>query len=247
MRYFLDISYNGTAYHGWQEQNNAISVQEVLNNALSLVLRQEIKCVASGRTDAGVHALQQIAHFDVDKALDQAEFRYKLNAVLPDDIAVNESHLVSNEAHARFDAEKRSYRYFIHPQKSPFKKETSYFFPHQIDLESIAIGCEIFEQWVDFESFSKVRTDVNHFDCQIFEARWLEENGGYVFYVSANRFLRGMVRAMVGTLLDIGTGKIMPSQLTTILEEKDRKSAGRSVPPQGLFLSSVDYPDHIYL
>lgn len=247
MRYFLDISYNGTAYHGWQEQANAISVQEVLNNALSLILRRETKCVASGRTDTGVHAMQQMVHFDIDRALNQPEFQYKLNAVLPDDIAINDVRQVQEQAHTRFDAQTRSYQYFIHHHKSPFKKEVSYFFPHALDLDQIAAGCQIFEQWVDFESFSKVKTDVNHFDCTIYQARWSKEKEGYIFHVSANRFLRGMVRAMVGTLLDIGTGKLTPNQLTIILKQKDRKAAGRSVPPQGLFLSSVTYPEHIYL
>ena len=247
MRYFLDISYNGTAYHGWQEQTNAISIQEMINNALSLILRRETKCVASGRTDTGVHALQQVVHFDVDKALNKAEFQYQLNAVLPDDIAVNTTREVQEGAHARFDAMKRSYRYFMHSRKNPFKKETSYFFPHHIDLGQIAQGCKIFEQWTDFESFSKVKTDVTNFNCQIFEARWEEVENGYIFCVSANRFLRGMVRAMVGTLLDIGTGKRTPDQLKLVLEQRDRKAAGRSVPPQGLFLSAVEYPEHIYI
>lgn len=247
MRFFIDISYKGTAYHGWQEQNNAITVQQVIHEKLSQLLRTETKCVGSGRTDTGVHAKQQVIHFDTEEAIDQERFLYKLNAVLPADIAANEIMNVSEEAHARFDATKRSYQYFLHTKKTPFKKDQSYFFPHALDLQKIEEGCQIFKHWTDFESFSKVKTEVNHFDCEIFEIEWQTAPGGYIFFVSANRFLRGMVRAMVGTLLDIGTGKLSPSQLVTILEQKDRRAASRSVPPQGLFLSSVIYPDDIYL
>ena len=247
MRFFIDISYKGTAYHGWQEQNNAITVQQMINEKLSQLLRTETKCVGSGRTDTGVHAKQQIIHFDVEETLDLDRFLYKLNAVLPEDIAANEIRAVNKEAHARFDATKRSYHYYLHAKKTPFKKEQSFFFPHALDLESIEEGCKIFKQWTDFESFSKVKTEVNHFNCEIFEIEWQVEPNGYIFFVSANRFLRGMVRAMVGTLLDIGIGKLTPGQLVTILEKKDRRAASRSVPPQGLFLSSVIYPNDIYL
>lgn len=247
MRFFIDISYKGTAYHGWQEQNNAITVQQVINEKLSQVLRTETKCVGSGRTDTGVHAKQQIVHFDVDNEIDTDRLRYQLNAVLPEDIAAKAIRPVREDAHARFDATKRSYQYFLHTYKTPFKKDQSYFFPHALNLEVIDEGCKIFKQWTDFESFSKVKTEVNHFDCEIFEIEWRRESNDYIFFVSANRFLRGMVRAMVGTLLDMGTGKLSPNQLVTILEQKDRRAASRSVPPQGLFLSSVIYPNDIYL
>lgn len=247
MRFFIDISYKGTAYHGWQEQSNAITVQQVINEKLTQLLRTDTKCVGSGRTDTGVHAKQQLIHFDVQEDIDTDRLLYKLNAVLPEDIAANEIRRVRDDAHARFDATKRSYQYFLHTRKTPFNKDQSYFFPHAINLETIDEGCKIFKQWTDFESFSKVKTEVNHFDCEIFEIEWQRELDDYIFFVSANRFLRGMVRAMVGTLLDMGTGKLSPNQLTTILEQKDRRAASRSVPPQGLFLSSVIYPNDIYL
>lgn len=247
MRFFIDISYKGTAYHGWQEQHNAITIQQVINEKLSQLLRAETKCIGSGRTDTGVHAKQQMIHFETEQVVDMARFLYKLNAVLPEDIAANEIRSVKESAHARFDATKRSYQYFLHTKKTPFKKNQSYFFPHELDLAVIDEGCKIFKQWTDFESFSKVKTEVNHFDCEIFEIAWQRDCGGYIFFVSANRFLRGMVRAMVGTLLDMGTGKLSPNQLITILEQKDRRAASRSVPPQGLFLSSVIYPSDIYL
>lgn len=247
MRFFIDISYKGTAYHGWQEQHNARTVQAVINEKLSQLLRMDSKCVGSGRTDTGVHAHQQVIHFDVDRELDPEQFIYKLNAVLPEDISANKMRPVKNEAHVRFDAVKRSYQYFLHRKKTPFKKNQSYFFPHALNLEDINEGCNIFKQWTDFESFSKVKTEVNHFDCKIFEIEWQLEAEGYIFYVSANRFLRGMVRAMLGTLLDIGTGKVSPQQLVAILKQKDRRAASRSVPPDGLYLSSVTYPNDIYL
>ncbi len=247
MRFFIDISYKGTAYHGWQEQNNAITVQQVINEKLSQLLRADTKCVGSGRTDTGVHAKQQIIHFDATDEIDTDRLLYKLNAVLPEDIAANEIRQVRENAHTRFDATKRSYQYYLHTKKTPFKKDLSYFFPHALDIGLINEGCKIFKQWTDFESFSKVKTEVNHFDCEIFEIEWKRESNDYIFFVSANRFLRGMVRAMVGTLLDIGTGKLSPDQLVTILEQKDRRAASRSVPPQGLFLSSVNYPNDIYL
>ncbi len=246
MRFFIDISYKGTAYHGWQEQHNAITVQQVINEKLSQLLRTEMKCVGSGRTDTGVHAKQQIIHFDVSQDLDTDKFLYKLNAALPEDIAANDIRMVKSAAHARFDAEKRSYQYFLHTKKTPFKKDRSYFFPHALDLKEIEAGCNIFKQWTDFESFSKVKTEVNNFQCEIFEIEWQEESDGYIFFVSANRFLRGMVRAMVGTLLDIGTGKLSSNQLIDILGKRDRRAASRSVPAQGLFLSSVIYPNDIY-
>ena len=247
MRYFIDISYKGTAYHGWQEQHNAITVQQVINEKLSQLLRTETKCVGSGRTDTGVHAKQQVIHFDSENDMEPHRLLYQLNAVLPEDIAANEIRPVREQAHARFDATKRSYQYFLHNRKTPFKKDQSYFFPHALDQEAIDAGCQIFKQWTDFESFSKVKTEVDHFECEIFEIEWQKEVEGYIFFVSANRFLRGMVRAMVGTLLDIGTGKLDPVRLITILEQKDRRAAGRAVPPQGLYLSSVTYPNDIYL
>ncbi len=247
MRYFLDIAYRGTHYHGWQEQENAISVQETLNKALSKISGLEIKCVGSGRTDTGVHASQQIVHFDIAKNIDTNKFLYQLNSVLPSDIAGNSIRRVTDDAHARFDATKRTYNYFIHQKKDPFKEGLSYFFSSEIDVVTINESLTILKNHTDFESFSKAKTEVNNFNCEISEAEWQATENGWFFYISANRFLRGMVRTIVGTMLDIGQGKLSPADLHLILNQKDRKAAGRSVAAHGLYLSEVAYPEEIYI
>lgn len=242
----MDISYRGTAYHGWQVQKNAHTVQAEINSALSTLLQTETVCTGSGRTDTGVHALQQIAHFDCERELDAQDFSYRLNAFLPTEIAVNRIHPVTPEAHARFDAEVRSYHYLIHKQKDPFRLELSYQFSAPLDLEAITAGMEVIRHWKNFQAFSKVHTQVNHFACEILDISWKETNEGHVFSVSANRFLRGMVRAMVGTLLEMGQNKLDRNGLIKILESGDRSSAGRAVPPHGLYLTAVKYPINIY-
>ncbi len=247
MRYFLDIVYDGTSYHGWQEQDNAISVQQTINEALSTLLKKPIKCVGSGRTDTGVHALQQIAHIEVDQSLDTDQLGYKLNRILPSDIAVKRVMPVGDDAHARFSAVSRSYEYHIHTEKNPFAIGRSYAFNRTIDLDAIHAACEQLITWKDYESFSKVKTDVTNFDCDVHEAKWVAGPGSYTFHVSANRFLRGMVRALVGTLLDVGEKKLSLQEFALVLERRDRKAAGRAVPPEGLFLTAVKYPDEIFL
>ncbi|MEQ9304438.1 MAG: tRNA pseudouridine(38-40) synthase TruA [Marinoscillum sp.] len=247
MRYFLDIAYRGTAFHGWQIQPNAVTVQEEINRALSVLLQSPTECVGSGRTDAGVHATHQVAHIDTGTKLDSGQLRYKLNALLPYEISVNEIRPVIPEAHARFDAVHRTYHYYIHTAKDPFKAGISYLFTPQLNTDLICKANELIRVWTDFQAFSKVQTDVNHFDCKIFEISWTETNDGHVFCVSANRFLRGMVRAMVGTLLDVGQRKRSLYELEEILKSGIRSNAGRSAPPEGLFLTEVGYPDSIYL
>ncbi len=244
MRFFLDISYKGTNFHGWQIQPNGNTVQAELEKALSTILKTETSIVGSGRTDTGVHATQQIAHFDSESKPD--DLVYKLNSFLPKDISVNELKEVNTEAHARFDATKRMYHYHINQSKNPFKQETSYYFTQAIDIELINKGCEIIKGWENFECFSKVHTEVNNFNCEIFKADWQQKGDEHLFIVEANRFLRGMVRAMVGTLLDVGTGKTSLEELKEILKSNDRKKAGRAVPPQGLFLEKIEYPTNIY-
>lgn len=245
MRYFLDIHYKGTNYSGWQIQSNANTVQAEINSALSTVLKNTIEILGSGRTDAGVHAHQQIAHFDADEL--PKDFVYKLNSLLPKDIAVRKVDAVIESAHARFDALSRAYRYFIHTSKEPFVENSSYFFHKELDSELIAEAILIFRQQKDFEAFSKVHTEVNNFNCEIFEARWELTKSGYVFYIRANRFLRGMVRALVGTLLDVGLKRTNIQQLENIFRSKNRSEAGRSVSPDGLYLDAVEYPKNIYL
>ena len=247
MRYFLDISYKGTHYSGWQVQDNAKTVQGEINNALSILLKSDIEIMGSGRTDAGVHAHHQIAHFDSEKIKNSEKFIYKTNALLPGDIAINKLIAVKEDAHARFDADSRSYQYFIHTRKDAFIQNTSYFFNAPLDITSINEAIELIKSWKDFEAFSKVHTEVNHFNCDIFEAHWELTATGYVFYIRANRFLRGMVRTIVGTLLDIGTGKTSLEELEKILKSNNRKEAGRSVSPDGLFLHAITYPTDIYL
>jgi tRNA pseudouridine38-40 synthase len=247
MRFFLDISYLGTAFHGWQIQNNAHTVQAEINQALSTILRSDITCLGSGRTDTGVHASQQIAHFDVQESISASSLIHKMNVLLPKSIAINECVLVHDEAHARFDAVMRSYEYHIHRHKNPYKAGLSYLFTTALNLEKIDEANELIASWENFQAFSRVHTDVNHFNCDIKEIKWVSTNDGYIFHVSANRFLRGMVRAMVGTLLDIGQDRMSLDQLKTALESGDRRNTGRAVPADGLFLTKVAYPDHIYI
>lgn len=247
MRYFLDISYLGTAYHGWQIQKNAHSVQAEINQALTTLLRTETDCVGSGRTDTGVHARQQIAHFDTAKKIRTEDFAFRLNKLLPKDISINAIQPVIPEAHARFDAESRSYEYRIHAKKDPFSLSMSYFFNKELDLHGIREGISLLRRATNFQAFSKVHTDVNHFDCDIYDMSWKETNEGHVFFVRANRFLRGMVRALVGTLLEMGQNRLSVQGLQQILESRNRSTAGRSVPASGLYLTEVKYPDTIYL
>lgn len=247
MKYFLDITYDGSRFHGWQVQPNGITVQEEIEKALEKILREKTPILGSGRTDTGVHATQQIAHFETASTLEKEDIQYKLNAVLPRSIAINSVKSVKKEAHARFDATARKYHYFIHQKKNPFKEARSYYFPHRLDLEKINEACKIMEKWKDFESLSKVHTEVNHFNCDIYHAEWTEEAGMHLFEIKANRFLRGMVRATVGTLLEIGKGKISIQQFEEILQSKNRSNAGRAVPPHGLYLCEVIYPSDIYI
>lgn len=246
MRYFLDLSYKGTNFHGWQIQPNGNTVQAELENAISTILKTEITVVGSGRTDTGVHATQQIAHFDCDTEVDTADLCYKLNSFLPNDISIRSIKEVNETAHARFDATKRTYHYHIHTHKDPFKLQTSYRFSQALDLDVIRKGCEIIRGWENFECFSKVHTEVNNFNCEIFGIDWRKKSDEYLFLVEANRFLRGMIRAMVGTLLDVGTHKTSLEGLKEILSSNDRSKAGRAVPPQGLFLQKIEYPVNIY-
>ena len=246
-RYFLNISYLGTNYHGWQVQANAHTVQAELEQCLSKILRQHVVLMGSGRTDTGVHARQQVAHFEIEKELDTLELVYKLNGILPDDISIGSCLKVRHDAHARFDASERGYKYFIHWQKSPFLCEQSYYYTFELDVEIMNKAAEHLIGEQNFESFSKVKTEVNNFICTVHKADWSKENDQLVFHVRANRFLRGMVRALVGTLLEVGRKKLSVTEFVNIIEAKDRKRAGRAVPPHGLFLTEVNYPQDIYL
>jgi len=246
VRYFMDITYRGTHFNGWQTQPNGITIQEELEKGLKLLLKKETPITGSGRTDTGVHASQQIAHFDADE-IDGSQLVFKLNSFLSKDIAINSIIPVQEEANARFSADSRLYHYHVHQHKDPFKEGHSYYFRPQLDVEKIDNACEIIKGWKNFECFSRVHTEVNHFNCDIFEAMWVQKESEHLFSIKANRFLRGMVRAVVGTLLDVGTGKRTLEELKQILESQDRKKAGRAVPAEGLYLQEVSYPKEIYL
>lgn len=243
VRYRIDLSYKGTLYHGWQVQNNASTVQGELNRALGLLLRETIETVGCGRTDTGVHAHSYTAHFECSKVIDSLSHAcYKLNCILPHDIAINSLLAVPNTFHARFDAIARTYQYFVNSQKEPFRVEYSYFYPHHVDLEKMNEAAKLLLGKQDFTSFSKLHTDVKTNICTVHYAQWQQVgHGRLVFTICADRFLRNMVRAIVGTLLEIGRGRRSLDDLRTLIIVKDRNQAGISVPAQGLFLWKTDY------
>jgi tRNA pseudouridine38-40 synthase len=247
LRYFFEISYKGTAYHGWQRQRNALSIQEVVENALSTIFQSDIAVTGSGRTDTGVHCEQQFFHVDLEQPIEEVALMRRLNAFLPGDISIGSIRKVRDDAHARFDAVKRKYTYRISRRKNPFLKDLCYHFYLPLDVDKMNLAASRLLLHDDFQSFSKVKTDTFTYLCDISLAEWTEENEMLVFYVSANRFLRGMVRALVGTLLDVGQGNISLETFDSIIASKDRKQAGRAAPPQGLFLTEVTYPKDIFI
>jgi tRNA pseudouridine38-40 synthase len=241
LRYFIKFSYNGTHYHGWQSQPNAISVQETLTKAMAVVLNSEIELMGAGRTDTGVHAKMMFAHFDLSKSFDSKSMVHKLNSYLPKDIAVFDIYAVNENAHARFDAKKRTYEYHIHTFKNVFLQEQSWYCPQALDLELMNTAAAELLKFTDFQCFSKVHTDVNTFNCKIEEAFWRKENETLIFTIAADRFLRNMVRAIVGTLLNVGLKKITVEDFIKIIESKNRSEAGFSVPAHGLYLTKIEY------
>jgi len=246
MRFFFEISYNGTHYHGWQNQKNAIGVQQVVEDALSKLFREEISIVGSGRTDTGVHCVQQFFHADIEKEFKPVDLVHRLNAFLPKDIAIKNILPVKADAHARFDAIERSYQYKITRVKDPLLVGYAHYFFRNLDVTNIERASALLVGEHDFESFSKVKTDVNHFICDLKQATWTQKGDVLIFTITANRFLRGMVRAIVGTLLDVGTGKLTIKQFQEILKSKDRKKAGMNAPPEGLYLTHVKYPRSLF-
>ncbi len=247
MRFFFEISYNGTNYHGWQHQENATGIQEVVENALSKLVRAKTGIVASGRTDAGVHCIQQFFHADIEKKFDREHLLRRLNAFLPGDIVITNIVTVKENAHARYDARARVYEYRITRVKDPFLIHRAFYFFRDLDVPTMNRAAALLRGRHDFQCFSKVKTDVNHFICEVKEVRWNQKGELLVFTITANRFLRGMVRAIVGTLLDVGTGKISVKEFQEIIHVKDRKKAGMNVPAAGLYLIKVKYPRKIYL
>lgn len=247
MRYFFEISYNGTHYNGWQSQLNATGVQSVVEGAMSKLFREKIEITGSGRTDTGVHCEQQFFHCEIEKAFDEGLYIQKLNSFLPKDIAIHSIRKVKDNASARYDAVERSYRYEITRCKNVFLEGLAWHFFKDVDVQTMNQAAALLIGEHDFECFSKVKTDVNHFICDIKKAEWKEADNRLIFNITANRFLRGMVRAIVGTLLDVGTGKISVRDFQSIIRSRDRKKAGANVPPYGLYLMKVKYPQSVFL
>ncbi|MDB4126431.1 tRNA pseudouridine(38-40) synthase TruA [Flavobacteriales bacterium] len=246
MRFFIELSYKGTNYHGWQVQPNASTVQAEINKALSLILNAKIEVSGAGRTDAGVHAKQMFAHFDWDKEFDFHTTIIKLNSFLANDIAVRSFFKVKDEVSSRFDALSRIYHYNIVQQKSPFKK-TAYFVYKPLDVKQMNLACQFLLGKQDFTSFSKANTQTFTNNCNVMLANWQWQDGELVFTIKADRFLRNMVRAIVGTLLEVGIGKIKAEQVKKIIAQNDRSMAGTSVPANALFLSEIEYPKDIFI
>lgn len=242
MRYFITFSYDGTRYHGWQIQPNGDSVQERLEWALSTLLRREVNVTGAGRTDAGVHARVMVAHFDFDEAIDCQQLCYKLNRLLPFDIAVQEVKQVSDDMHARFSATSRTYHYYIHTKKDPFRRAYSCEIHYPLDFALMNDAGKILTTYEDFGAFCKSHTDVKTTICHVTEARWVQTSEtAWYFRITANRFLRNMVRAVVGTLIDVGRGKLSIEEFRKVIEGKRRTEAGESMPGNALFLEDVRY------
>ncbi len=252
MRYFVKLSYKGTNYHGWQYQPNAKSVQEEIEKAFAIILQTPTEIVGAGRTDAGVHAKDYIAHFDMGNVMFAEDIDlliYKLNSLLPSDIAIKQIWQVDANAHARFDAVKRTYNYFISYRKNPFLFDSAMLHYNALDIEQMNKAGELLMQYDDFTSFAKLHADNKTNICKLMQAKWLEnrEEGYYKFEISANRFLRNMVRSIVGSMIDIGRGKIDLNSFRAIIEAKDRSLGGISAPAKGLFLTNIEYPEDIYM
>ena len=248
MRYFIEFSYNGAEFHGWQKQNNATSVQQIIEKSLSLIQGEHLTVVGAGRTDTGVHAKFMTAHFDIKKLSKLKEdFIFKLNQLLPKSIIIKNIRRVKDDAHARFDATSRTYKYYLSLAKDPFNYSLHYFYNGNLDWDLMNKASKIILNNSDFECFSKSNTDVKTFECEVQKAFWKKNNNGAVFEITANRFLRNMVRSIVGTLIEIGNGKKKINDLEKILMSKQRKNAGYSVPAKGLFLTEINYPNSIFL
>lgn len=248
-RYFLEVSYKGTSYSGFQTQENANTIQAEIEKALKILQNEKVSMTGSSRTDAGVHSLQNFFHFDTISPLHQwkgieneVTFIYKINAILPGDIVAKKLLRVSNAAHCRFDAISREYNYYIYDYKNPFLKERAFFYPYNLDLEKLQQAATIIREYQDFTSFSKRNTQAKTFICKIFESKWIKTDDYLIYNVKANRFLRGMVRALTATMLKVGRNKLSIGEFKEIAEGKDCTKASFAVPSHGLFLLSVQYP-----
>lgn len=238
-RYFIEVAYKGSAYSGFQVQQNANSIQAEIEKALKIYFRKDFELTGSSRTDAGVHALQNYFHFDFEEQINDVV--YQLNAILPDDIVVKRIFAVKENAHCRFDAISREYRYHIYHKKDPFIADTAYYFPYALNLQLLNEAAKSILEYTDFTSFSKRNTQVRSFDCTIIESEWIQVDNGIEYNVRSNRFLRGMVKGLVGTMLQVGREKLSVQEFKTIIELKDSSQADFSVPSHGLFLIKVEF------
>lgn len=247
-RYFVKLSYKGTSFHGWQIQPNAITVQDVLQKAFSLLLREDITLTGAGRTDSGVHAVNYVAHFEViNKINDCHQLVFKLNSFLNNEISVHNILPVRKDLHARFSAISRTYEYRIHQIKNPFLTDTSYYIYEKLDFDAMNTAAKILFEYNDFTSFSRLHTDTKTNLCKIYRADFTKRGKQHIFIIEADRFLRNMVRAITGTLLEVGRGKINDKDFHKIIESKNRSSAGASAPAHGLFFTKIKYPEGIKL
>jgi len=248
-RYFIFISYKGTSYHGWQIQPNSVTIQKIIDDALSVILNEKVNTIGAGRTDAGVHALVFCAHFDsiASDLSGNSNLVFRLNRYLPDDISVSSIRKVLPDSHARFSAGSRTYRYYISKIKDPFFDNSSWLLHSNLDIKKMNEAANIILKHTDFTSFSKLHSDTKTNICKIDTAFWEEANNRLLFTIKADRFLRNMVRAIVGTMVEIGTGKINLNDFEEIIQAKDRCRAGKSAPAKGLFLVDIEYPDDILI
>ena len=246
MRFFIALSYHGAAYHGWQKQPNAVTVQDTIEKALSILLKHQISVTGAGRTDTGVHAHQMFAHFDCYKSFDANQLVYKLNSFLPKDISIEKILMVNDNAHARFDAIRRTYIYNIVTKKDVFVNDLAYTFKSPLNLDLMNKAGEILLTYSDFQCFSKSNTDVKTYICDIKKAYWTREQHKLTFEITADRFLRNMVRAIVGTMINVGLKKTSIEELHQLIKSKNRCRAGYSVPAKGLSLTEIIYPNYIY-
>ena len=242
MRYFISLAYKGTHFHGWQTQPNAVSVQERINQGLSVLLKENVKIMGAGRTDTGVHAKQMYAHFDTNILFDESEICYRLNAFLEDSILIKSIFKVANQTHARFHATARTYEYWLCQNKNPFLTESAWLMYSNLDFDLMNKAAAYLIEVKDFSSFAKVHADVKTHICDVRKAAWVYENDKWVFTIEADRFLRNMVRAIVGTLIEVGKKKMSLHSFKSIINKKDRGEAGTSAPAKGLYLVKIDYP-----
>ena len=246
MRYFVEFAYNGKAYCGWQSQPNSVSIQQVMEYSLSVLLSCPITLTGAGRTDSGVHSKQMFAHFDYEGII-QSNFVHRVNTFLPRDIVIYAFYQAENEAHARFDAVKRTYQYYIVQYKNPFLTDFAFHFHWNLDIDLMNKACEILKMYDDFQCFSKSKTDVKTYLCKIEKAFWKRNDENIlVFEITADRFLRNMVRAIVGTMLNIGQKKLTLEGFKQVIESKNRGKAGFSVPAHGLYLTKIVYPERLF-